>query len=160
MAYPIILSAFIKQSAFLYLLETPLYGCFYELSIALQDLPADPSASITVTLHDLLKTPPPEAGSLNGAFARGQSHLIDNLLKLDVFLGEGSLVGSVDPGPRVPGLQEVLAFLFQVPPLSAQPSHWLVNTYLVIKVFSFSTTLVERFPGLGEVFVFNYVSPK
>lgn len=125
MAYPIILSAFIKQSAFLYLLETPLHGCFYELSIALQDLPADPSASITVTLRDLLKTPPPEADSLNGAFANGQSHLIDNFLKLDVFLGEGSSVGSVDPGP---GLQEVLAFLFQVPPLSAQASHWLVNT--------------------------------
>lgn len=33
------------------------------------------------------------------------------------------------------------------------------HVYSVIKVFSFSTTSVERFSGLGEDFVFNYIFP-
>lgn len=32
------------------------------------------------------------------------------------------------------------------------------NAYSTIKLFSFSTTFVERFIGLGD-FVFNYISP-
>ena len=35
---------------------------------------------------------------------------------------------------------------------------WL-NVYSIIKVFSFSSTFVERFPGLGRHYVFNYSSP-
>lgn len=32
------------------------------------------------------------------------------------------------------------------------------NAYSIIKLFSFSTTFMERFPELGENFVFNYVT--
>jgi len=35
---------------------------------------------------------------------------------------------------------------------------WL-NAYSIIKLFSFSSTFVERFHGLGEDFVFNSISP-
>lgn len=36
---------------------------------------------------------------------------------------------------------------------------FLFNAYSIIKLFSFSTTFVERVSGLGEDFAFNYISP-
>lgn len=33
------------------------------------------------------------------------------------------------------------------------------NAYSIIKLISLSITSVERFSGLGEDFVFNYISP-
>ena len=32
------------------------------------------------------------------------------------------------------------------------------NAYSIIKLFSFSTTFMERFSGLGEDFVFNHIT--
>lgn len=37
--------------------------------------------------------------------------------------------------------------------------HGRFNAYSIIKLFYFSSTFLERFSGLGEDLVFNYVSP-
>lgn len=56
------------------------------------------------------------------------------------------------------GCEGVNPFCFALSRLSVMRSTRF-NAYSLIKVFAFSTVLVERVPGLRKDFIFNYIAP-